>query len=63
MWRLQGGNWSTYNSGFYKTPLVFYGFLTLLAGVVHLALGAYVYDKVTGSNNTSTAYIHTPKQH
>lgn len=47
MYRFQSEKWTGYNRGFYQKLLAFFGLLTLLAGTVQLALGAYVYDKVS----------------
>lgn len=46
MYMFQSEKWTSYNQAFYKKALMFFGFLTLLAGTVQLALGAYIYDKV-----------------
>lgn len=42
----QSDQWASFNRGFYKMALMIVGLLTLLAGTVQLALGAYVFDKV-----------------
>lgn len=46
MWKFQVEAWDPYNRRFYNVLLKFFGFLTLLAGTVQLALGAYIFDKV-----------------
>lgn len=46
MFMYQSDQWVGFNRGFYKMALMFVGLLTLLAGTVQLALGAYVFDKV-----------------
>lgn len=40
------GKWTCFHRGFYKKALMLFAWFTLLAGVVQLALGCYVYDKV-----------------
>ncbi|CAM9467079.1 unnamed protein product [Ectocarpus fasciculatus] len=46
MFMYQSDQWASFNRGFYKMALMIVGLLTLLAGTVQLALGAYVFDKV-----------------
>ncbi|CAM9479442.1 unnamed protein product [Scytosiphon promiscuus] len=46
MFKYSCGEWTGFNRGFYKKALMIFGFFTMLAGVVQLALGVYVYDKV-----------------
>lgn len=46
MFMLQSKEWTGFNRAFYKNLLMLFGLFTLLAGVVQLALGAYVFDKV-----------------
>lgn len=46
MFMLQSKEWTGFNRAFYKKLLMVFGVFTLLAGVVQLALGAYVFDKV-----------------
>lgn len=46
MFMYQSKEWTGFNRAFYKKLLMVFGLLTLLAGLVQLALGAYVFDKV-----------------
>lgn len=46
MFMYQSDQWAGFNRGFYKMALMIVGLLTLLAGTVQLALGAYIFDKV-----------------
>eukprot|EP00904_Undaria_pinnatifida_P004154 jgi/Undpi1/1373/HiC_scaffold_11.g04765.m1 len=46
MCKFQSEKWTGFNRAYYQKMLAFFGFLTLLAGTVQLALGAYIYDKV-----------------
>eukprot|EP00903_Cladosiphon_okamuranus_P013015 g12144.t1 len=46
MFMFQSKQWVGFNRAFYKNLLMVFGVFTLLAGVVQLALGAYVFDKV-----------------
>lgn len=47
MLNMQSEKWAGYNRGFYRKLLMFFGFFTFIAGATQLALGAYIYDKVT----------------
>lgn len=46
MFMYQSKEWTGFNRAFYKKLLMVFGLFTLLAGIIQLALGAYVFDKV-----------------
>eukprot|EP00752_Nemacystus_decipiens_P007650 g6839.t1 len=63
LFMLQSKEWTGFNRAFYKCLLMTFGLFTLLAGVVQLALGAYVFDKVAEdrlSSPISTGFMSGP---
>jgi len=60
MFMYQSKAWTGFNRAFYKKLLMVFGVFTFLAGVVQLALGAYVFDKVRSTLGRHRSFTVPP---